>query len=86
MSRPIRIHIDRLVLDPAFAHLDREVLGAAVEGELSRLLAEGGPPGALEDGGRRGRVDGGRFDAPPGTGAEAVGRQVAEGVYRGLSR
>jgi hypothetical protein len=86
MSREIRIHVERLVLDPSFAHLDPEAVGAAVQTELSRLLGEGGVPLGLDDGGRRGRVDGGRFDVAPGAGAETVGRQVARNVYRGIGR
>jgi len=86
MSRPIHVHIDRLVVDPRFAHLDREALGAALQDELTRLLAEGGAPAGVDVRARRERVDGGRFDAAPGAGAETIGRQVARSVYRGMGR
>jgi len=84
--REIRVHIDHLVLDPAFAHLDRQALGGAVEAELARLLTEEGPPPRLGERTRRDRVSGGRFDLDGRPGLEAVARQVARGVHRGMGR
>jgi len=84
--REIRVHIDHLVLDPAFAHLDRQALGGAVETELARLLTEEGPPPRLGERTRRDRVSGGRFDLDGRAGLDAVARQVARGVHRGMGR
>lgn len=86
MRGEIRIHIDRLVLDRAFAHLDRKALGAAAEAELTRLLAEEGTPPGLGGTGRRSRVRGGPVELEGGADADAVGRQVARSLYRGLGR
>lgn len=87
MTTPnVRLHIDRLVLDEAFAHLDRAAVGAAVERELGRLLAERGTPGGLGETARVARVDGGRFGVEWGAGAEAVGRRVARGIYGGMGQ
>ena len=80
----IDLHIDRLVLD-GFGPMDRTQLGAAVEAELGRLLAER-DPASLGGGGYIPHVDGGSFQAVPGAGAEAIGRQIAQAVYGGIQR
>lgn len=85
MTPNVHLHIDRLVLD-GFDPLDRGALGAAVEAELARLLAEEGAPPALHRDARVPRLDGGTFDLPPGAGAETVGKQVAHRVYGVLGR
>lgn len=85
MTRRVRLRIDRLVLDEAFAHLNREALGAAVEAELGRLLAEegaadrlGGRPGGV------GRVDGGSFEIAAGARAQEVGEAIARRILGGI--
>ena len=83
----VTLHIDRLVLDGAgFETVNRETLAAAVEAELGRLFAEGGAGPSLRQEGRTRRLDGGRFQAPPGGGAAGVGRQIARSIYGGLNR
>lgn len=85
MNAPhINLHIDTLVLD-GFGQLDRTRLGAAVEAELARLFAEQGATSA-ERQGYTPRLDGGSFQAAPGTSADALGRQIAQAVYGGLKR
>lgn len=85
MKLNVSLHIERLVLDSTFAHLDRDALGAAVEAELARLLTEGGAPLVFLHDARIPRLDGGSFDVAPGAGTEAVGKQVAQHVYGGLA-
>jgi hypothetical protein len=81
----IYLHIDRLILDgidlPAGGGA---AVQAALAGELSRLLAEGGLAGAL--------AGGGAFDAAPASpihlgepaAPAALGRQIARSVYGGI--
>ena len=83
-TRPnVDLHIERLVLD-GFAGLDRAALGAAVEAELTRLVAAHGVSPGLAGGGHTPHVDGGRISSGPGASAAALGVQVAQAVYRGL--
>jgi hypothetical protein len=79
----IDLHIEELVLE-GFRPADRHRIGAAVERELARLLAERGLPAGLAQGTDLPRLDGGSFEAKPGARPEAVGRQVAGAVYGGL--
>ncbi len=81
----VELRIDELVLH-GFAPGDRHRIGAAVERELSRLFADKGTPPSLARGGSIERLDGGAFEAKPGSGAEAIGARVARAVYGGLSR
>ncbi|MFL6293520.1 MAG: hypothetical protein ACJ759_21720, partial [Thermoanaerobaculia bacterium] len=71
----IDLHIEELVLE-GFAPGDRHRIGAAVERELARLLAERGLPAGLAQGADVPRLDGGSFELRPGRSAEATGRQV----------
>ena len=81
----VELHIEELVLH-GFAPGDRYRIGDAVERELSRLFAEQGTPPALARGGDIGRLDGGSFEAKPGSRAETIGIQAAQAVYGGLRR
>jgi len=84
--RALEVHIEELVLH-GFAPADRSRIGAAVERELGRLLAQTGlPPAFIQGMDRRERVDGGAFTAGPGAGADAIGARIAQAVYRGLAR
>ena len=81
----IELHIEELVLH-GFAPGDRYRIGEAVERELARLFAEQGVPPSLAPGGEVASLDGGAFEVEPGSTAEAIGVQVAQAVYGGLSR
>lgn len=83
MGQTIELHIERLVLHDLPAG-DHRALGAAVERELARLLAEGGLTGPLAQGGAWATLSGGGFELAPGAGAEAIGAQVAWAVYGGI--
>ena len=78
----IELHVEELVLH-GFEHGDRHRIGHAVEQELGRLLTEGGMPVARS--GEVPSLDGGSFEAKPGSGVEEIGAQVARAVYGGLS-
>ena len=79
--RPIDLHIEELILE-GFPPADRHRIGAALEKELARLLAERGldsiGPGEMP------RLDGGRFDMRPGERPERVGAQIAQSIFRGM--
>ena len=81
----VDLRIDALVLD-GFEQSDRELIAAALRGELSRLLAEEGLPAGLRAPARIDRVDGGIFAAAAGAGSATIGAQLARSIYRGLSR
>jgi hypothetical protein len=80
MSQNIDLHIEELVLH-GFAPEDRYRIGAAVERELARLLAERGVPPGLAAGAEIAGLDGGAFQVAPGARPEAIGAQVAQAVY-----
>lgn len=81
----IDLHIERLVLDglDLDAH-NGAMLGAAIEAELARLLAEGGLQGELMVGGAIDRVRGASISLPPAGDPATWGRHIAGAVYRGI--
>jgi hypothetical protein len=81
----VEIYVEELVLD-GFSPADRYRIGQTVEQELGRVLAERGAPPALTRDGEISRLDGGTFEAKPGSGVAAIGVQVAQAVYGGLSQ
>jgi hypothetical protein len=80
----VELRIEELMLR-GFASGDRYRIGEAVERELGRLFAEQGTSQLLRQGSDIGRLNGGAFEVKPGFRAEAIGAQVAQAVYRGLS-
>lgn len=81
----IELHIEELVLE-GFSRSEGQRVGAAVERELARLLAERGLPQGLGRGGEIARMDGGKFEMRQGEIAEKVGGRVAGVVYGGMKR
>ena len=80
----IDLTIDSLVLQ-GFPSTDRVQIAAAIQRELTRLLAEQGVPPSLSQGPiTLPAIDGGQFDWAPGTHANAVGRQIAQHIYTSL--
>lgn len=83
----VQIQIGELVLH-GLEHLRssgaRYDLGAAVERELARLLAEQGIPPGLSQAAIVARLSGGSFEVAPGSRPDTIGTQIAEAVYRGL--
>ena len=81
MHPPIRLRIDRLLLDGVTVG-DPAALGRAVEAELSRLLTDGGTPfGAAAA--SIGRLDAGEVSWGGGS-SDALGSRVAGAVYSSL--
>lgn len=82
----IELHIDRLILDGIpLAPAHRPLVQAAVEAELARLVAEGGISPMLQTGGALPRVPGGAIQLTNDNNPHALGQQIAQAVYGGLS-
>jgi hypothetical protein len=81
----IELHIEELVLH-GFVPGERHAIGAAVERELGRLLAQRGPGSPSIARGERAHVNAGDVHVAPASKAPAVGAQVAQAVYGGLTR
>jgi hypothetical protein len=81
----VELRIEELVLD-GFAAYDRYRIGAAMEAEMTRLLAEQGVPLSLARDGEIARLDGGAFEMAAHSRAEVIGAQVARALYGGLNR
>jgi hypothetical protein len=80
----LELRIEELVLR-GFAPGDRYRISDTMERELVHLFAKGGTPPSLAQGSEIERLDGGTFEMWPGSGAQAIGVQVAQAVYGGLS-
>jgi hypothetical protein len=84
----IDISIQRLILEGiSLTRRQRLELGAAVEAELARLLAEGGLPESFSSEVDRPRLEGGTIDLPSGGEApdpHQLGLQIARSVYGGI--
>lgn len=81
----INFHIDQLILH-GFDRIDRHQVEAAVQNELSRLLREQGLPSALKQSMTMGNINAGEFRIGQGAGANSVGTQVAQTVFRVVGR
>lgn len=81
----VELHIDEIVLH-GFAHRDRYVIHEAIQSELTRLIAENGLPSSSRQGGDAARLDAGAVTVQKGMPPDAIGRQVAYAVYRGLGQ
>lgn len=83
----INLHIDRLVLDGIpLVPGERPLLQAAVEAELTRLLANGGLSDALQSGGALYSVQAGRIQLTNNGSPARLGEQIAGAVYGGIGK
>jgi len=78
------VYIDELVLH-GFAPGDRYSIGEAVERELARLYGECGVSASLMHHIQGVPIDAGAFNLAPGSTADAIGVQVAQALYKGLT-
>ncbi|MES9991921.1 MAG: hypothetical protein ABW098_08205 [Candidatus Thiodiazotropha sp.] len=83
----IHLHIDELVLEglPPQA-TDSIALKAALETELVRMLANGGPAPGPYGGGSRPSVSTDDIQLAEGSTATVLGQQIGQTVYRGIYR
>ena len=82
---PLEVYIDELALY-GFPASARFYIAEAVEQELSRLLAEQGPPPEWTQGGAINLMDAGKFDVGLEVKPDTIGRQVARAVYGSRER
>jgi hypothetical protein len=80
----LRVHIDKLVLH-GFAPGDRARIADALQGELGRLLTDGGVPPALTSGGAVERINAGAFHTAAAARPETTGAQIARAVHGTLA-
>jgi hypothetical protein len=78
----IHLHIEELVLH-GFAPGDRHHIGAAVEQELSRLMAE--QPLAVGKNMSLAQLDGGSFQVKNAARPASVGGQIAGAIHGGIN-
>jgi hypothetical protein len=83
----VSLHIERLVLEglPVEA-ADAPALQAAVEAELTRLLAEQGIAREMQAGGAYAETRGGILPPHSWTAPEVLGREIGRAVYGGIGR
>lgn len=82
----IKVHIERLVLEGLpVERRQGPLVQAAVEAELSRLLAQGGLGQELSSGGAVPSVPAESIRLEGGSPAQ-MGRQIARSVYGGMNR
>lgn len=80
----LELHIEQLVLHgfgPELVH----GLGAVVEQELQRLLAQQQPTTFAKDAALA-RIDAGTFRLTPGAGTQQLGAALAQAIHAGMSR
>jgi hypothetical protein len=83
----VKLHIERLVLDGIdLSPADRPVFQAALETELTRLLAEGGVESGLAGGAAVPAVRAKGFETAGDRDPARLGRQVAGSVYGGIGK
>ncbi len=81
----IHLHIDRLVLDGfALDAAQGPALQAAVQAELTRLLAEQGVGSGFRQGGALAYVRGPDLQLPSASAPDTLGRQIGGAVHRSL--
>ena len=83
--KSIELHIEELVLQGMPAG-DRQRIGAVVQRELTRMLAERGMPPAVASGAEIESLSGQSFELARGASPDAIGVQVARAVYGGIKR
>ena len=83
-STNLEVRIEELVLY-GFAPGDRYRIGDAMEHELARVFTGQDMSPSLGPESKFERLNSGAFEVKPGSKAEAIGVEVAQAVYRGLS-
>ena len=82
---PVEVRIDSLLLRN-LPHEQRHQVAAAVERALQLLVSERGLPPSLVQGGYIPHLRIERLQVAEGTGADAVGEQIAQAIYSNLAR
>ena len=86
-AEKIYLHIERLILDQALIERGQgPLLQAAVEAELTRLLAADGLGARWMGGGAVPGVPRGEVHVQDGEGPSGLGAQIAQAIYQGIGR
>ena len=80
----VKLHIERLVLDGVDGNGHPQLLRAAIEAELTRLLSEGGLAPALDAGGALPAIALPTIAMAQGDAAGVLGTRIAGAVYAGI--
>ncbi len=81
----VQLQIEEIILH-GFTMIDRHRISVAVEQELTRLFVEQGVPPTLANGGALAKLDGGAFSVAANAKPQQIGAQVAQAIYKGLTR
>jgi hypothetical protein len=85
MSRPVSVHIERLVLH-GVRPADRHGVSEALAAELSRLLAQQGAPAHLAGPGAFERMSPRPIRLPAGSSPRRLGQRLAAALYGALEQ
>ena len=83
MRPNIELQIEELVLH-GFASADRDRIGEAVEGELVRLLTEGGLASSLHSEGQLPNLCADAIPLSPASTPHELGQRIARALYGGI--
>lgn len=82
----INLHIERIVLEGLTVAADQgAAVQAAIEAELTSLLAENGLASSLMSGGATPRIAAGEIQVSGESGPRQLGQQIARAVYGGIT-
>ncbi len=83
----INVHIEQLILDGlTISHEQQPLLQAAVEAELTRLLAADGISASMLGGGTLSNVHAATINLTNEGNSSQLGQQIAQAVYGGIGR
>ncbi|MEL6763682.1 MAG: hypothetical protein AAFO87_08470 [Cyanobacteria bacterium J06607_6] len=81
----VNLHIEELVLDGInLSPRQRSQLSAALQAELTRLIATEGMSPSLQLGGWRDRLSASNLQLSPDQSPTAMGHHIAQSIYGGL--
>jgi len=84
-TRPIRLHIDRLVLK-GFRYEDRHAIAQGVQDQLTHLLSEPGMAQRLSSTGSIPSLRVSPVTIPAAAKPQQIGKAAADGIGKGLTR
>ena len=79
----LNLHIDQLTLH-GFSTLDRDLIGIAIQAELTRLFTEQGIPNSLGQESIINQLNGEAFEMVAGIPPRVIGIRIAQSIYQGL--
>ncbi len=83
-TKTIDLRIEKVVLH-GFKRADQQLIGFALERELTRLLGEQGLSEKLSNGAIIAALNNESFQLTPGTQADVIGIRIAQSIHRQMS-